>query len=245
MHRGFKTGDWASLRQARHQSEDGSHSFETRRRVAPFVLTAVALAMCGLAAPSLAQSPTFGLGRTPDPAEIKRLDIDVAPDGRGLPVGSGTADLGKKVYELRCVTCHGATGKEGPQEILVGGQGTLNTAKPIKTIGSYWPYATTLWDYVNRSMPFDHPGTLPPDEGYSVTAFLLPGNGIIGERDVLAQSTLPKVKMPNRGGFVPDARPDVGARSTAPNQAPQRPAARQKPKPSIPVLDRSRSADRR
>lgn len=194
-----------------------------------FVLCALAVAFYGLSIPSLAQSPTFGLGRTPDAAEIKRLDIDVAPDGRGLPVGRGSADLGKKVYELRCVTCHGATGKEGPQEALVGGQGTLNTAKPIKTIGSYWPYATTLWDYVNRSMPFDHPGTLPPDEVYSVTAFLLHVNGIIGEREVLDQTTLPQVKMPNREGFVPDTRPDVGARSPSPNQAPRRPVARPKP----------------
>ena len=191
------------------------------RRGAPVVLTAIALVMGGAFASSFAQSPTFGLGRTPDPAEIKRLDIDVAPDGRGLPPGSGTAAAGKNVYESRCVICHGATAKEGPQEVLVGGQGTLGTAKPIKTIGSYWPYATTLWDYVNRSMPFDHPSTLPPDEVYSVTAYLLYVNGIVGERDVLDQTTLPQVKMPNRGGFVPDSRPDVGATPAPPRRTPR------------------------
>jgi len=194
------------------------------------VVTAIALLMCGLSVSLVAQSPTFGLGRTPDPAEIKRLDIDVAPDGRGLPPGSGTADVGKKVYESRCVTCHGATGKEGPQEVLIGGQGTLATAKPIKTIGSYWPYATTLWDYVNRAMPFDYPSTLPADQVYSVTAYLLFVNGIIGERDVLDQTTLPLVKMPNRGGFVPDTRPDADAQPAPLQQTPRTSPKPHKPK---------------
>ena len=153
--------------------------------------------------PAHAQSPTFGLGRAPTPEEIKAIDIGVTPDGQGLPPGSGTAEAGKQVFESRCVTCHGATAKEGPQDVLVGGQGTLNTAKPIKTIGSYWPYATTLWDYVNRAMPFDHPGTLPADDVYSATVYLLYLNGIVGEQDVLDQTTLPRVKMPNRRDSSP------------------------------------------
>ena len=158
-----------------------------------------------------AQSPTFGVGRTPRAGELNAIDIDVLPDGRGLPRGRGTAEAGKAIYATRCTVCHGATGKEGPQDILVGGQGTLGSTKPLKTVGSYWPYATTLWDYLNRAMPFDHPGTLQPDQVYAATAYLLYLNGIIAERDVMDQTTLPQVKMPNKNGFVPDTRPDVGS----------------------------------
>jgi mono/diheme cytochrome c family protein len=168
-----------------------------------------ALAIAAALRPMLAQSPTYGLGRAPTLNQIKAIDIEVTPDGRGLPPGSGTADAGKHVYETRCIVCHGPTAKEGPQDVLVGGRGTLNTAKPLKTIGSYWPYATTLWDYVSRAMPFDRPGTLAPDDVYAVTAYLLYLNGIVGERDVIDRTTLPRVKMPNRDGFVKDARPDT------------------------------------
>jgi cytochrome c len=115
------------------------------------------------------------------------------------------------VYAARCVTCHGATGKEGPQDILVGGRETLKTPKPLKTVGSYWPYATTVWDYVHRAMPFDHPGTLTSNDVYAATAYVLFLNGIVGENDVIDQTTLPKVKMPNRDGFVGDPRPDTGS----------------------------------
>ena len=93
--------------------------------------------------------------------------------------------------------------------MLVGGRGTLASAKPLKTVGSYWPYATTLWDYINRAMPFDRPGTLPADDVYATTAYLLYLNGIVGERDVLDAAALPRVGMPNRDGFVPDSRPDI------------------------------------
>jgi mono/diheme cytochrome c family protein len=156
-----------------------------------------------------AQSPTFGVGRAPKPEELKTIDIDITPDGKGLPPGSGTAAAGKDVYTRRCETCHGPTGKEGPQDVLVGGKGTLATAKPQKTIGSYWPYSTTLWDYIRRAMPFDHPGTLSADEIYSTTAYLLFLNGIVGEKDVVDQATLPAVQMPNRNGFISDPRPDT------------------------------------
>ena len=175
-------------------------------------LAFAALLLACSALPAQAQSPAFGVGRAPTPAEIKAIDIDVLPDGRGLPAGSGTAQRGKAVFDSRCVTCHGATAREGPQDVLVGGQGTLNSLKPLKTIGSYWPYATTLWDYVNRAMPFDLPGTLSVDDVYSATAYLLSLNGIVGEHDVIDQTTLPQVKMPNRGGFVADTRPDTGVK---------------------------------
>ncbi len=156
----------------------------------------------------LAQSPTFGVGRPPTAAELKAIDIDVTPDGAGLPAGSGTAAAGKDVFARRCETCHGPTGKEGPQDQLAGGKGSLATSRPLKTVGSYWPYATTLWDYIRRGMPFDHPGTLTNDEIYSVTAYVLFLNGIVTEQDALTQATLPQIKMPNRDGFVADPRPD-------------------------------------
>jgi S-disulfanyl-L-cysteine oxidoreductase SoxD len=156
------------------------------------------------------QSPTFGVGRAPKAEELQAIDIDVTPDGRGLLAGASTAAAGKDVYTRRCETCHGPTGKEGPQDVLAGGQGSLATSRPEKTIGSYWPYATTLWDYIRRAMPFDHPGTLTTEEIYGTTAYLLFLNGIIGERDVIDQTTLPKVAMPNRNGFTADPRPDIG-----------------------------------
>jgi mono/diheme cytochrome c family protein len=143
-----------------------------------------------------------GLGRPPTAAEIKAADIEVLPDGRGLPPGSGTAERGRDLYARQCAACHGASGKEGPADILVGGNGSLATARPLKTVGSFWPYATTLWDYINRAMPYDRPGTLSSDEVYAVTAYVLHLNGIVGDRDNLTQETLPRVRMPNREGFV-------------------------------------------
>jgi mono/diheme cytochrome c family protein len=156
-----------------------------------------------------AQSPTYGVGRPPTAEELKAIDIEVTPDGKGLRPGRGTAAAGKDVYHRRCETCHGPNGNEGPQEVLVGGKGSLTAARPLKTVGSYWPYATTLWDYINRAMPFDHPGTLTTDEIYSATAYLLFMNGIVAEQDVLDQQTLPQIQMPNRDGFIPDPRPDI------------------------------------
>lgn len=169
--------------------------------------TAIALFCCS--APLLAQSPAFGVGRAPTPEEVRTIDIDITPDGRGLPAGTGTAAGGRTVYASRCETCHGPTGTEGPQEAIAGGKGSLATARPQKTVGSYWPYATTLWDYIRRAMPFDHPGTLTDDQIYAATAYVLFLNGIVGEQDTLDQTTLPKVQMPNRNGFVSDPRPDV------------------------------------
>ena len=174
----------------------------------------VAALCCAGAAALAAQSPTYGVGRPPRADELKSIDIEVLPDGSGLPAGSGSAGAGRIVYKSRCALCHGPTGREGPQDILAGGAGTLATIKPLKTVGSYWPYATTLWDYLNRAMPFDHPSTMTPDQVYAVTAYVLYLNGIVGEHDVLDRTTLPKIVMPNRNGFVPDVRPDTrtGAR---------------------------------
>ncbi len=151
----------------------------------------------------------FGLGRPATPQEVAGWNVDIAPDGAGLPPGSGTAQQGEQVYAAKCASCHGTTGEGGIGDRLVGGQGTLATAKPVKTIGSYWPYATTVFDYVRRAMPFTNPQSLTNDELYAVTAYLLYLNKIIGKDTVMNAQTLPKVKMPNRGGFVGDPRPDV------------------------------------
>ena len=182
-------------------------------RIARRALTVVGIGTLVIAAaapPSRAQLRTYGLGRAPTPDEIRAWDVTIPPDGKGLPPGSGTATSGKVVYTERCASCHGEKGNDGKYDPLVGGRGTLTTDKPVKTVGSYWPYATTLWSYINRAQPFDEPGSLTHEQVYAVTAFLLYLNGIIGETDVLDARTLPAVKMPNRDGFVPDPRPDVG-----------------------------------
>jgi len=157
------------------------------------------------------QSPKYGVGRPPTDQEIKAWDFAIPPDGTGLPPGEGTAVEGREVFSNRCSECHGSEGQGGEKgAALVGGQGTLMDAKPLMTVGSYWPYATTFWDYVNRAMPFDRPGTLTHQQVYAVVAHILHLNGIIQERDVMNAQTLPLVRMPNREGFVPDGRPDTG-----------------------------------
>ena len=162
-----------------------------------------------LAAALWAQSPKYGVGHAPSPEEIRQWDISIAPDGTGLPPGSGTAAAGREVYTNRCANCHGAKGEGRDSVPLAGGQGTLKSPKPVRTVGSYWPYATTIWDYVNRAMPFKNPGMLSHDQVYAVTAYVLFLNGIVGENDVMDARSLPKVRMPNRDGFVKDPRPDV------------------------------------
>jgi mono/diheme cytochrome c family protein len=163
--------------------------------------------------PAAAQLPTYGVGRPPTTEEVQAWDLTIPPDGQGLPPGRGTVTLGKAVYAERCAACHGETGEIPTYIRLVGGHGMLATDKPIQTIGSFWQYATTLWSYIRRTQPFNAPGSLTADQVYAVTAYLLHLNGIIGEQDVMDATTLPLVKMPNRDGFVPDPRPDVGQAS--------------------------------
>jgi cytochrome c len=163
-----------------------------------------------------AQLPSYDVGRTPTAAQIKAWDVTIPSDGTGLPPGSGTAALGKPIYAERCASCHGPNGADGKYDRLVGGRGTLTTAKPVLTIGSFWPYAPTLWSYINRAKPVDEPGSLTSEQVYAVTAYLLFLNGIIGEHDVMDARTLREVRMPNRDGFVSDPRPDVGRASRAP-----------------------------
>lgn len=154
-------------------------------------------------------SDSFHLGHVATDAEVNAWDIDVGPDGVGLPVGSGTVEKGARVFAQHCASCHGATGVEGPMPKLVGGQGTLATDHPVKTIGSYWPYASTLFDYIRRAMPFTSPQSLEPNQIYSVVAWLLFRNGLVEHDSVLNQETLPNVRMLYRDGFVSDPRPDV------------------------------------
>ena len=151
-----------------------------------------------------AQPPvvTPDLGVDAKPEQIAGWDISVGPDGVGLPSGRGTAAIGAAVYEQKCQACHGAKGAGQPNDRLVGGRGTLATGTPVRTIGSYWPYATTIFDYVRRAMPYVQPQSLSNDEVYAVTAYLLNLNGIIGEHDEMNARTLPNVKMPNRDGFI-------------------------------------------
>jgi mono/diheme cytochrome c family protein len=143
---------------------------------------------------------TLGIGRAATPEEIRRLDIDVMPDGRGLPPGKGTVAEGAAVYAAKCQSCHGVNGQGGKFDRLVGREPGL------KTIGAYWPYATTLYDYTARSMPFFQPGTLTPNEVYSLVAYLLHLNEIVPETAVMDATTLPKVQMPARDKFVKDDR---------------------------------------
>jgi len=148
-----------------------------------------------------------GLGESVSAEEIAAVDYSVLPNGEGLPAGSGTAQSGETVYQQNCLACHGEGGTDGLNDRLVGGHGSLTSDRPIKTIGSYWPYATTLFDYVRRAMPFQTPGSLSNDEIYSVTAYLLYLNEIVEQDAEMNARTLPRVKMPNRDNFVWDYAP--------------------------------------
>jgi S-disulfanyl-L-cysteine oxidoreductase SoxD len=169
-----------------------------------------ALIVAAGASPLAAQLPTYNVGRAPTVEELQAWNLTIPPDGEGLPPGRGTSVLGNAIYVERCASCHGERGDDPKYNVLVGGRGTLTTDKPVKTVGSFWQYAPTLWSYIRRAQPLDEPGSLDADQVYAVTAYLLHLNGIIGEQDVLDARTLPQVKMPNRAGFVLDPRPDVG-----------------------------------
>ena len=152
----------------------------------------------------------FGFGKPATADEIAGWNISIGRDGANLPPGSGDTKAGAEIFSDRCSACHGENGEGGIGDRLVGGQGSLTSDKPVKTIGSYWPYATTLYDYIHRAMPQDSPQSLTPDEVYALTAYLLQLNGIVPEGTVMDAKSLPAVQMPNRDGFGPDDRPDVG-----------------------------------
>jgi len=166
---------------------------------------------CALQGPLLAKDgPRYGLGQPATPADIAGWDIDVRADGKGLPQGRGSVSDGQKIFAETCAACHGEHGEGGPMDRLVGGVGTLASPNPVKTVGSYWPYAPTLFDYVRRAMPFTAPQSLTADQVYAVCAYILYLNRIIPAGAVLDAQTLPAIEMPNRHGFTsPDPRPDV------------------------------------
>jgi cytochrome c len=175
----------------------------TSKRIATCIGVAGLLGACAtqLSGPPVpAQGP--GLGRAASAAEIAAWDISIPPSGAGLPAGSGGVKHGAAVYAAKCQTCHGPGGTGKPADALVGGIGTLATANPVRTVGSYWPYATTLFDFVRRAMPTTAPMSLTDDEVYAVSAYILNLNGIIAADAVMDARTLPQVKMPNREGFV-------------------------------------------
>jgi mono/diheme cytochrome c family protein len=153
-----------------------------------------------LSSAAIAEGP--GLGRVASPDEIASWDISIGPDGAGLPPGRGTPKQGETVYAEKCVACHGEKGGGKPNDQLVGGRGSLSGDQPpVKTVGSFWPYATTLFDYIRRAMPLNAPKSLSDDEVYAVSAYILQLNGIIGQGDAMDAQTLPQVRMPNRDGF--------------------------------------------
>lgn len=177
------------------------------RRVA---IAAAVLAMLGACATQMTSAPAPAkgpnLGRAASAQDIAAWDISIPPDGSGLPAGSGSVRQGAAVYAGKCIACHGDKGAGKPADALVGGIGSLATNAPVRTVGSYWPYATTLFDYVRRAMPIQSPLSLSNDEVYAVTAYLLNLNGIVGADAVMNAQALPQVKMPNRDGFIDYSR---------------------------------------
>ena len=159
---------------------------------------------------AVAADRPFGLGTLATAEEVAGWDIDVRPDGVGAPVGSGDAVTGEEVFAERCASCHGDFG-EGVDNwpVLAGGRGTLTSHDPVKTVGSYWPYASTAYDYIYRAMPFGEAQSLTPDETYGVVAYILYMNDVIADDFVLSNENIGTLKMPNRDGFlIPDPRPD-------------------------------------
>jgi mono/diheme cytochrome c family protein len=173
-------------------------------------LAIAALAVVALAwvTSAQAQSP-YGIGRPATPAEIAGWNIDIDREGHNLPPGSGSVSHGHEVFDQQCAACHGAKGEGGVGDRLVGGQGTLASPKPVRTVGSYWPYAPTLFDYIRRAMPQNAPQSLSNDDVYAVSAYILNLNGLLAADATIDAKTLSAIKMPNRSMFVGDPRPDV------------------------------------
>lgn len=178
-----------------------------RDRSTPLLGAATLVLFCAASAADEA-APSFA--ETADAADIELVSLAVLPDGTNLPAGSGTAAEGEPIYQLHCASCHGAEGEGGLANRLVGGRGSLASDAPVKTLGSYWPYATTVFDYVRRSMPYLEPMSLSNDDYYALTAWMLNRNDIIGADERMDSESLPKVVMPNRDGFI-NAYPDIPA----------------------------------
>jgi len=174
-----------------------------------FILLITLAFLTGFNAHNKTKSSSLNTKKTPDLGvqsnldEINQLNITIFPDGKNLPKGNGSVEEGEVIFKMKCAACHGANGNGGIIKVpLVGGENTLHTKKPIKTVGSYWPYATTLFDYVRRTMPYNAPQTLTNDEVYALCAYLLNKNNIIKHDVVMNKKTLAEVKMPNSQGFI-------------------------------------------
>ncbi|HEY5680454.1 MAG TPA: c-type cytochrome [Pseudomonadales bacterium] len=186
-----------------------------------FLSAALVVLAAGCGAPQEAAEPSkptyddsrvghFGYGKPASAEEIAGWDIDIRPDGLGLPQGSGSVEDGEWLYEAQCAECHGSFGEGvGRFPVLSGGKGSLTDPRPSKTVGSYWPYTSTLYDYIRRTMPFTQPESLTADETYAVTAYVLYLNDLVEDDFVLTHENLASVRLPNEGNFVPDPRPDV------------------------------------
>ena len=190
-------------------------------RTSAAVAFALAFA-CGVAAAADASKTPYGFGTTATDADLARF-VSPLPDGRGLPQGSGSVLQGKSIYLQQCASCHGENLQGGTGDRLVGGRGSLvngDPAKaPVKTVESYWPYATTLFDYIKRAMPLTAPDSLSNDDVYALTAYILAQAKIVPPDATLGQDNLAKVSMPNREGFIPDPRPEkFPPPSAAPHQ---------------------------
>jgi len=179
-------------------------------RSAKFFYGAVVLTAALAAMPAMAKVGEYGIGKPATPEEIAGWDIDIRPDGKGLPPGSGSVEDGEMLYEEKCASCHGSFGEGvGRYPVLAGGEGTLTDERPDRTIGSYWPYASTVWDYIHRAMPFPQPQSLTDDEVYAITAYVLNLNDLVDDDFVLTQDNLASIEMPNKDGFFFDDRPDT------------------------------------
>jgi len=175
----------------------------------------LAALLAALSGAAMAAPPGFyGYGTPATPDQIAGWDIDARPDGVGLPPGSGSVSKGAEVYAEQCTACHGTFGEgEGRYPKLSGGEGTLTHERPEPSVGSYWPFAVTLFDYINRAMPFQAPHSLPANDVYALTAYVLNINNIVANNFVADRNSLPKVKMPNHDSFIwQDPRPDTSAK---------------------------------
>lgn len=162
------------------------------------------------AVPVSAKEGQYGFGTPATASEIAGWDIDIRPDGKGLPPGSGSVEDGEMMYEEKCASCHGSFGEGvGRYPVLAGGEGTLTEERPDKTVGSYWPYASTLWDYIHRAMPFPQPQSMSDEEVYAITAYVLYLNDLVEDDFVLTADNLAAIEMPNKDGFFFDDRPDT------------------------------------
>lgn len=181
------------------------------------IAAALALSFAVAGPLSAAERKYAGIGRAPTPDEIKSWDIDIRPDGQGAPAGHGTAREGERVYLVKCASCHGEFGEgAGRYPVLIGGHGTLKDMRPEKTIGSYWPYASTVFDYIKRAMPFGDAQSLTDDETYALTAYLLFMNDVVEEDFAVTQDNIGTIEMPNEANFFMDPRPDAQPASGKP-----------------------------